>query len=82
MGSTAASKLTGLGDHGGVRHGKGSANRRLGAGDFDGDGEADILWRNADTGEDYILFMDGTTVQAGSNYTNAVPDMSWQIIVN
>jgi hypothetical protein len=51
----------------------------VGTGDFDGDGRADILWRNSSTGDDYIFLMDGTTVKAGSNYTNAVPDQKWQV---
>src|SRR5437667_5515522 len=34
-----------------------------GIGDFDGDGKADILWRNTSTGQNYIYFMDGTTIK-------------------
>ena len=49
-------------------------------GDFDGDGKADILWRNSSTGEDYIFLMNGTTVAAGSGYTNTVPVPDWQIV--
>src|SRR5205814_398416 len=30
-----------------------------GIGDFDGDGKADILWRNLSTGENYIYLMNG-----------------------
>ena len=52
----------------------------VGAGDYDGDGKSDILWRNTSTGEDYIFFIDGTTVQAGSGYTNSVPDLNWKIV--
>lgn len=33
-----------------------------GTGDFDGDGSADILWRNSSTGELQIWFMDGHTL--------------------
>ena len=36
----------------------------MGAGDFDGDGKADILWRNTTNGEVYIWFMDGLTSTA------------------
>src|SRR5687767_20294 len=32
--------------------------------DFNGDGKADILWRNNSTGENYIYFMDGTSIVA------------------
>jgi len=31
-----------------------------GTGDFDGDGKADILWRNTSTGQNYIYFMDAS----------------------
>jgi hypothetical protein len=33
-----------------------------GAGDFDGNGTSDILWRNSSSGEIYIWFMSGTTI--------------------
>jgi len=29
-------------------------------GDFNGDGRADILWRNSSTGENYVWLMNGT----------------------
>ncbi len=35
-----------------------------GIGDFDGDGKADVLWRNSASGENYIYFMDGYHDQA------------------
>lgn len=44
-----------------------------GAGDFNGDGNTDILWRNNSTGENGIHFMDGTTTLPQSNYTRTVP---------
>ena len=50
-----------------------------GTGDFDGDGEADILWRNAATGENYIYFMDGKAIKPGEGYLRAVADLSWQV---
>src|SRR5437879_13282483 len=34
----------------------------VGTGDFDGDGKADILWRNAVTGQNYIYLMNGLTI--------------------
>jgi len=34
----------------------------VGAGDFNGDGKADILWHNSSTGETQIWFMDGQKV--------------------
>jgi len=50
-----------------------------GTGDFDGDGEADILWRNAATGENYIYFMDGKSIKPSESYSRTVADTSWQI---
>ena len=49
-----------------------------GVGDFDGDGKADILWRNSATGEDYIYLMNGTAV-AGEGFLPTVADQSWQV---
>jgi len=47
-----------------------------GIGDFDGDGKADILWRNGATGENYIYFMNGLAIASqGALYT--VPQ-SWK----
>src|SRR3989475_9248933 len=36
----------------------------VGIADFNGDGRADILWRNVSTGENYIYFMNGTAIIA------------------
>src|SRR5205809_662637 len=45
-----------------------------GIGDFDGDGKADILWRNSSTGENYVYFMNGwAIVSRGSLDTVADP---------
>jgi len=49
-----------------------------GVGDFDGDGKADILWRNSSTGENYIYLMNGTTI-AGEGYLRTVADQHWQV---
>jgi hypothetical protein len=49
-----------------------------GAGDFDGDGNADIVWRNAATGESYIYLMNGTAI-VGEGSPRTVPDQNWQI---
>jgi hypothetical protein len=40
-----------------------------GVGDFNGDGKADILWRNAETGKTYVWFMDGATVTSSGSTT-------------
>ena len=34
-------------------------------GDFNGDGEADILWWNSTTGQVYVWFINGTTMTGG-----------------
>src|SRR6266480_3810946 len=48
-----------------------------GIGDFDGDGRADILWRNLSTGENYIWLMNGlsTASQGSVNFV----DPAWQV---
>src|SRR6266850_2223226 len=50
-----------------------------GTGDFDGDGQADILWRNQATGENYIFLMNGTTLSS-EGYIRAVPDLNWKVV--
>jgi len=47
-------------------------------GDFDGDGKADILWRNSSTGENYMYLMNGTSV-VGEGYLRTVADQNWQV---
>jgi parallel beta-helix repeat protein len=47
-------------------------------GDFNGDGRADILWRNVNTGELYMWLMDGGSV-IGAGYTNSQADNGWQV---
>jgi len=44
-----------------------------GYGDFNGDGNTDVLWRNTSNGDNYIYLMDGTTVVAGSGFILNVP---------
>jgi hypothetical protein len=53
-------------------------------GDFNGDGKADVLWRNLnpaapDVGYLYIWIMDGPNVVAGTGYTNSQADMGWRV---
>ena len=50
-----------------------------GIGDFDGDAKVDILWRNTSTGENYIYFMDGTTIKATEGFIRTVADQNWQV---
>jgi hypothetical protein len=49
-----------------------------GIGDFDGDGRADILWRNFETGENYLYLMNGTLVVA-EGYLRTVVSQNWQV---
>ncbi|PYX50222.1 MAG: hypothetical protein DMG76_35290 [Acidobacteria bacterium] len=51
----------------------------VGVGDFDGDGKADILWRNSATGENYIYFMDGTAIKPTEGFIRTVADQNWQV---
>ena len=48
------------------------------AADFDGDGRADILWRNTQTGQNYIYFMDGTTIKS-EGFIRTVADLNWDV---
>jgi hypothetical protein len=49
-----------------------------GVGDFDGDGRADVLWRNASTGENYVYFMNGLSI-VNEGYVRTVPVPDWQV---
>ena len=50
----------------------------VGTGDFNGDGKADILWRNSVTGENYVYLMSGTAI-IGEGYLRTVAEQSWQV---
>jgi hypothetical protein len=49
----------------------------VGAGDFNGDGKADILWQNAD-GTPAVWLMNGTTVLSGAALGN--PGSQWHVL--
>ncbi|WP_322505541.1 FG-GAP repeat protein [Chroococcidiopsis cubana] len=38
--------------------------------DFNGDGRADLLWRNEETGDNIIWLMNGTNIIAGGSLPN------------
>src|SRR6266480_2640188 len=50
-----------------------------GIGDFDGDGKADILWRNSSTGENYIYLMNGWTIAARGLVNIVEPSSFWEL---
>jgi FG-GAP-like repeat/Bacterial pre-peptidase C-terminal domain len=50
-----------------------------GSGDFDRDGQVDLLWRNTATGENGIWGMNGTRLQSTINLPT-VTDLNWQIV--
>jgi alpha-tubulin suppressor-like RCC1 family protein len=50
-----------------------------GVGDLDGDGKADIVWRNSSTGENYLYPMNGTTIKPTEGFLRTVADLNWQI---
>jgi hypothetical protein len=50
-----------------------------GTGDFDRDGNVDILWRyNGAGGRNRVWFMNGTSIRSGADIL-AVSDLNWQI---
>ena len=50
----------------------------LGFGDFDGDGDDDIFFRNAATGNTAMWLMQGRTIVANATVVS-VPDLQWQM---
>ncbi|MGZ8851718.1 MAG: FG-GAP repeat domain-containing protein, partial [Thermoanaerobaculia bacterium] len=46
--------------------------------DFDGDGQADLFWRNGVTGDDAIWIMSGGEVFASATMPT-VPNQAWQV---
>ena len=50
-----------------------------GVGDFNGDGMADILWQNSSSGEVYIWFMNGSTIQSQAAVASVAPSTGWVI---
>jgi len=50
-----------------------------GVGDFNGDGKADILWRNTTNGEIYIWLMNGTNIASQGEVGIVSPSSGWAI---
>ncbi len=59
----------------------GDPNWRIsGTGDFNSDGQTDILWRRYSTGENVVWLMNGTTLLSGAGVNFApISDLNWQI---
>jgi hypothetical protein len=53
--------------------------RIAGTGDYDGDGQADILWHHNTRGEVWVWLMDGA-VKSSEHYAGAVPDTGYRIV--
>jgi hypothetical protein len=49
-----------------------------GTDDFDGDGKADILWRNTTSGQNTVWLMNGAAVRSSSSIW-AVADLNWSV---
>ena len=49
-----------------------------GAGDFDGDGQKDILWRNTNTGDVSFWLMEGSQLKSTAS-SSQVSDLNWEI---
>jgi hypothetical protein len=56
-----------------------TAWRAAGLGDFNGDGQEDILWRNEGTGGLYVWYMDKLVVVGGGYLSQVLPGATWQI---
>jgi len=46
--------------------------------DFDGDGKADVLWRNSSSGSNFLWFMNGAALRAETGPLPRVP-LNWGI---
>jgi hypothetical protein len=53
----------------------------VGFGDFNLDGETDILWRRYPDGTNMIWYMDGVT-RVGYEYIETRSDLNWRIVSN
>jgi hypothetical protein len=65
-----------------IRSGTGIATAPLnwqiaGTGDFDGDGQTDILWRDPNSGGVALWLMNGASIRSGTGI--ATVPLSWQI---
>ncbi len=52
----------------------------VGAGDLNGDGRGDQVWRNTTSGAVYVQLLNGGTTLAASGFAPTVADQNWQIV--
>ncbi|MCL4504354.1 MAG: PKD domain-containing protein [Deltaproteobacteria bacterium] len=52
----------------------------LGVGDFNGDGERDLLWRNGLSGQNAVWYMNGGTLTGSALLPSLPPNSGWQIV--
>jgi hypothetical protein len=69
-----------LGTEGHIRSVAGTYWQVVAVADFNGDGRADILWRQVSTGENYLYPMNGLTILGGEGYIRPVTDLAWRIV--
>ncbi len=67
------------GDSGATQLQIGSGFRPAAVADLNGDGFADILWRNTTTGQNIVWLMNGTTIGVGSGDTLPIADTNWNV---
>jgi len=51
----------------------------VGTGDFNGDGQTDIVWRNYSTGQNLLWYMNGSTYSSWATLP-ACTDLNWEIV--
>jgi hypothetical protein len=72
--------FTGLPSGGAVVHTEPNPDWRIvAAPDLDGDGKADLLWRNIASGMVYAMLMDGAAITA-QGVVHTEPDTNWKIV--
>jgi hypothetical protein len=54
----------------------------VGNGDYDGDGNADILWRNNVSGQNHMHLMDGGTITSSLSVTTVPDPDNWKVVGN
>ena len=56
-----------------------SAWEVVGNGDFDGDGNSDIFWRNNSSGQNWVYLMNGASIES-SLPVNTVSETAWKVV--